>query len=110
MREKQRRFGTHASFAADVSLALSAIEAVKPLDTVELIRLSLVQSSLNTVSAGIPVEALQLLVRFGETDKALSYAELQPEGPPRAHALEARPERGATGGVGRPGRMEETVC
>jgi hypothetical protein len=78
MFSKQARTLSHESFATDVDLALDAAATVAPCSLPQAIRLGLLRATLGAFSTNIPSEVLAGLVRVGEGQRALSYANLLP--------------------------------
>ena len=77
MREKQVRTFSHAAFASDVELAISATaEDDSNEGLVQLIRLCLLYATLGSSATEVPPELLGMLAQVGQSARAMDYARL----------------------------------
>lgn len=81
------RYRTHRLFADDVRLLLAAANSQTPADTVLQIRGSLILTSLSSMAAQTPPDAIRALALAGFFPQAYGHASLIPETEARQRAL-----------------------
>jgi len=87
MDEKLRRYGSHASFAADVRLAADvAARNTDPTALVGELRARWLGATLAAAAQAVPLDFVAAVARTGAAVQALGLAELVPDGTGRANA------------------------
>ena len=77
MRQKRRRYGSHQSFAADVTLAIEALHMEpQPDQVLQVVRLCLISATLRSLSTNIPPQIIGALTLVGQQREALGFAAL----------------------------------
>lgn len=75
---KLDRMGSYHSFGEDIELVIQSLESDSRISWPELMRLSLLFSTLKSISSRIEPELLGALARLNRSDEALGYAAMMP--------------------------------